>query len=149
MVASSGEPNPKPSKPRGIRIAVLAVIIVVVFVAGVGVGVLVEQTSLPTIHVTPSVAIIGLESRNVSSSSSCDGGSQTSFNGYFVCTVTLACVESGPGNFEVQNASAPAATNLAVTPTLPQLLFCNSPGDYRIAGQLGYTGSVTIYLAVN
>jgi hypothetical protein len=149
MAASSGEPNSKLQKPQGVRIAVLVVVAVVVFVAGVGVGVLLEESSLPTIRVTPSIAFIGLESQNVSSSSSCDGGSQSSFNGYFECSVTAGCAESGPGNFVIQNASAPAASNLAVTPTLPQLLWCNSAGNYRIAGQLGYTGSVTIYLEVD
>jgi hypothetical protein len=148
MAATSREPNSKPQKPQGIRIAILIAVVVVVFFAGLGVGVLLEQASLPTIRVTPSVEFIGYDSQNVSFSSSCTGGSQSSFNGYFECGVTVACAESGTGNLIVQNASAPAASNLVVTPNLPRNLPCDSQDDFQVAGQLGYTGSVTIYFEV-
>jgi len=149
MADTDGERAEDPRRHRQVRIAVLTGVVAAVFLAGIGVGALVEETQLPIIQVTPNLVLLGLWDGNVTFSSSCNGGSQSSFNGYFECTVTLACIQTGPGNFAVQNASAPAASNLAVTPTLPHLLWCNSAGDYRIAGQLGYTGSVTVYLTVN
>jgi len=57
-------------------------------------------------------------------------------------------MQSGPGNFIILNASAPAASNFVVPPALPQNLPCNSEVNLQVAGQLGYTGSVTIYLNV-
>lgn len=148
MAATSGEANQKVERPRGIRLAILAGVVIVVFVAGVGVGVLLSTSGLPVIRVSPVIAIIGDEAQNTSTSSSCVGASQSSFDGYFDCAVTVACSQSGPGNFIVQNASAPAASNLVVTPTLPRNLPCSSSDSFRIAGELGYSGSVTIYLDI-
>jgi hypothetical protein len=143
--APEGSSGP-PRKPPGVRIALLAGVVVVVFLAGIGVGLLIGVSSIPTIQVTPSVVFIGDQAGNSSTSTSCNGGSQTSFNGYFECAVSVACSQSGPGNMIIENASAPGASDFVVTPTLPQNLPCDSQDNLRAAGQLGYRGSVTIYI---
>jgi len=122
--------------------------VVIVFLAGIGIGLLIEESEIPTIQVSPSIVAIGNEAGNSSTSTSCDGGGQTSLNGYFDCAVWVSCIQNGPGHFIIQNASAPAASNFVVTPALPQNLPCDSHVNLQVAGQLGYTGSVTVYLDV-
>lgn len=117
--------------------------VVVVFVAGIAVGVLTLSVS-----VTTRVVIIGLEGDNTTESDSCGGAPQWSFDGYFHCSVTLECDESGPGNFLLQNVSAPGSSNLAVTPPTPINIPCDSSATFVVAGQLGYSGQVTIFLDV-
>jgi hypothetical protein len=148
MSAASEIPHGESDKPQAVRIALLVGIVVVVFVAGIGVGLLIEGSSIPKIQVSPTIVFIGAEAGNSSTSTSCNGGGQTSFNGYFECTVSVACIQSGPVNFIIQNASAPAASNFVVTPSLPRNLPCDSQVNLQVAGQLGYTGSVTVYLDV-
>ena len=148
MAATSGEANQKVERPRGVRIAILAGVVILVFAAGVGVGILISASVSPVIRVTPVLDFIGHDAQNTSTSSSCVGGSESSFDGYFECTLTVACSQSGPGNFIIQNASAPAASNLVVTPTLPRNLPCASSDSFQVAGELGYTGSVTIYVDI-
>jgi hypothetical protein len=132
-----------PRKRARSRIAVWAIVLVVVFVAGIAVG-----AFALSVWVTPRVVVVGLEAANTTESSTCWGGPQWSFDGYFHCSVTLACSEAGPGNFLLLNLSAPGASNLAVTPQLPISIHCDASATLDVAGQLGYSGSVTIFLDV-
>ena len=148
MATGPAAPVPDAKKSRRFRIVVLAGVLVVVFLAGIGVGVLLEETALPFVQVTTNVSLIGSSAGSVWSSSSCSGGSQQSFNGYFSCSVYVVCRQTGPGNYIINNASAPGASDFVVTPALPQNLACNSSDTLQVSGQLGYSGSVTVYLDV-
>jgi len=122
---------------------VLAVVIVVVFLAGVAVGIFALSVA-----VTPKIVVTGYEAGNTTESSTCGGLPQWSFDGYFHCSVTLSCTETGPGNFLLLNVSAPGSSNLEVNSPLPINIPCDSSATFDVAGQLGYSGSVTIFLDV-
>jgi hypothetical protein len=114
----------------------------VVFLAGITVG-----TLGLSVWVTPTIAVTGYNAANTTESSTCDGWPQLSFDGYFHCSVTLACRQSGPGNFLLEAVSAdPNASNLVVSASLPLNVPCYGSTSFDLAGQLGYSGSVTISL---
>jgi len=148
MSSAAAEPTVQPKHPERFRRLVLLGVIVVVFLAGLGMGAFLEEVSLPLVKVSPSLVIVGPDAQNVSSSP-CADGSETSFDGYFECPATLWCDPWGDGGgFSIQNASAPGAANLVLTPPLPRYVACDSSQNLQISGQLGYSGSVTIYLGV-
>jgi hypothetical protein len=129
------------------RTAVFAVALVAIFIAGLAIGVFVLSAWVTPgeISVTPRVVVVGPNASNVSESSTCDGP-QYSYDGYFHCSATIACSERGPGNFILNNVSAPAASNLAVVPVPPVNVPCDTPVTLQVAAQLGYSGTVAVYL---
>jgi hypothetical protein len=132
----------KPARRFSVRTRVFGTILVVVFLSGVSVGMFALST-----WVTPNVILIGPAAGIVTLSAPCNGWPQFSFDGYFQCSVTLTCDQAhgGPG-YGIDNASAPGASNLMVTPGLPIGPSCSAPQDLLITGELGYSGSVEVYL---
>jgi len=146
MPGTPGESTSSSKGPGGARLLIWAGVVIVVFLAGLGAGVLLEQSTLPFVQVTPVVDLIGPASNNLSLSSSCAGVTESSFNGYFHCSVGLWCRSVGGGAYTIANASAPGAASLIVTPPLPHALVCPATENLELAGLLGYSGTVWIYL---
>ena len=128
--------------PVRVRLSTLVAILIVVFLAGIGTG-----TLALSVRVTPNVVAVGATAV-VSLQSPCDGWPQWSFDGYFSCAVTVSCAVAYESGYAVSNASAPGTSNFVVTPSLPVSIDCAAPSTIHVAGQLGYSGSVTIYLEI-
>jgi hypothetical protein len=140
-MADGTSPVQTQGRPR--RTTLLAIAFVIVFVAGMMIGALALS-----VWVSPSLEVFGYSASDVSISSTCNGWPQLSFDGYFHCTVTATCAGEASGDYSLFNASSPQVSNLVVSPALPQLILCGDSATVNVAGQLGYSGSLTIYLQV-
>jgi len=120
----------------------------VFLVTGFLLGVAVVSFSV-TVWVTPKVILLQNDGHNATSSSNCDGWPQPSFDGYFQCAVDLSnhANSQSHGLVVVDNATAPGATNVVVSPQI-LTVYAGSSGTVRVSGQLGYSGDVTIYIGV-
>lgn len=124
------------------RFAVAAVVLVVVFLAGVSVG-----TFALSVWVTPNVELTGYGTGLASETSNCNGWwPQVSFDGYFHCSISVGCTPNTVGNIFVGPASVPSASNVIVSPSGSVNVNCGQPVTFQVSGQLGYSGSVTIYV---
>ena len=115
-------------------------VFVAVFFAGVAVGFLGLS-----VWVVPNIATTGSSGWEAQVSSGCNGWwPQISFNGYFHCEITVGCPSNLSGSYTL-SVTAPGASNLALSPSSVGVQ-CGSPTTFTVSGQLGYSGSVTIYL---
>jgi len=128
--------------PVRVRLRTVVAIVIIVFLAGVGTG-----TLALSVWVTPNVFAVGSTSA-ASLNSPCNGWPQWSFDGYFSCTVTVSCTADIESGYYVSNASAPGTSNFVVTPSLPVPMNCPAPLTIHLAGQLGYSGAVKIYIGI-
>jgi len=131
-------------KRRGSRLLVLLGILAAGIVVGAGI---VSLTA--TVWVTPSVRLIGYPAdvQNTSQSSNCNGWwPQVSFDGYFQCAVTITATGGGVFGVTVFNVSAPRASNVVAWPIPPVSVAGGASTTIEVSGQLGYSGSLVVYL---
>jgi hypothetical protein len=123
------------------RMRVVGAIVLVAFLVGVSVGVLALSS-----WVTPNVTLTGPFAGRLALDSPCNGWPQISSDGYFHCSMSIRCTQ-GDSSLGLTSASAPLASNLIVSPTLPLIIPCGPAQSLRVSGVLGYTAAVEIDLA--
>lgn len=126
------------------RIPVPLIVLPVVLVTGIGIG-----TLLMSDWVTPSISVDAGGSGVPSVSSNCNGWwPQWSYDGYFQCDVTAGCHGDYGGSYSIGNVTAPQASSVRVSPSLPITINCGPARNttFHISGQLGYSGAVTILI---
>jgi hypothetical protein len=112
-------------------------------IAGFLAGTFFESRS-SMIAVSPSVVSLGPDAQNFTVKTNCDGASQSSSNGWWECSVAMK--NTGTIDGALLNVSAPQTVNLVVWPPLPAVMRAGAEAAVNVTGQLGYSGSVTVYL---
>lgn len=124
-------------------------VVAAVIAAGVGGflgGVLYEDDHL-TVSVSPTVNMTGPAAKNFSLSSNCHGAPQVSYDGWWACSVTLRNL-GGANDAVLSIATSLPVSNLQESPPLPVVIVHATAVTMSVTGELGYSGSVTVTLAL-
>ncbi len=140
-MSDPGTPDDRTPWTRRGRVTVQLAVIVVVFLAGISVGVLALS-----VWVTPTVKLVGVAADQYELTAPCNGWPQISFDGFFQCTVTLACNPSVTGTASIPAVTSPSVANLIVSPSTPRTFSCGTTVTLHISGQLGYSGTAEVDL---